>query len=166
MLKLSGQKIPTKILLLFLSDILIITFGVLVAICLRFLDGPAIRGYLDEPYIFFRIGLVVLTCELALYYNDLYKPEAVRRRIELLVRLLQSMGLSYLGLALLYYAIPNHVLGRGIAALAASTIFLLLIAWRLAGNSSFIMIAECSLWARALPAFQWFAKSSLDQSSR
>jgi sugar transferase (PEP-CTERM system associated) len=131
MLKLSGQKIPTKTLLLFLSDILIIAFGVLVAICLRFLDGPAIRGYLDQRYIFFRIGIVVLICGLALYYNDLYKPEAVRQRIELLVRLLQSMGLSYLGLALLYYAIPNHVLGRGIAALAAPSIFLLLIAWRL-----------------------------------
>src|SRR5712664_426790 len=92
MFKIGGQKISTQTVLLLGSDAILILIGLALAISLRFHDGRAILAYLHERGTVYRFALPVVTCELALYYHDVYNPEAVRRFAELLVRLLQALG--------------------------------------------------------------------------
>ena len=74
--------------------------------------------------------IVVLMCEFALYYNDLYDIEVMKSRARLLIGLLQALGVACIGLALIYYLAPGVSLGRGIAALAVPTIMTFIFGWR------------------------------------
>ena len=131
MFKIGGQKISTQTVLLLGSDAILILIALALAISLRFIHWHAILTYLQQPGTVYRVALPVVTCELALYYHDLYNPEAVRRFAELLVRLLQALGTTCMGLAIVYFIDPVHSLGRGIAVLTAPIVFLLLLGWRL-----------------------------------
>lgn len=131
MFKIGGQKLTSQTIWLVFFDVLLVIIGILFAICIRFLSWHQFRAYLHDTNTFYRLAWVVLACEMALYYHDLYNPQAVRRSAELLARLLQALGTACLALAILYYVDPNHSLGRGVAALSAVIIFLLLLSWRL-----------------------------------
>lgn len=130
-LKIGGQRVPKWVLLLVVSDSILVVLGLVVAVALRFFDARLTISYLQQPYAIFRFFLVVFASDLALYYNDLYSPRVFSRRAEILVRLLQALGMSCIGLALAYYFAPESSLGRGIAVLAAPTILLLTLSWRL-----------------------------------
>ena len=131
MLRIGGQKVPAKTLLLVVSDLVLIGLGILVATCFRIFHLSAIQNHLQQKNAFVRIALAMLVFGLSLYYNDLYNPEAVRKQTELLTRLLQSLGTACFVMAILYYAAPDSGLGRGIAVLATVIIFLFLLGWRL-----------------------------------
>jgi sugar transferase (PEP-CTERM system associated) len=131
MLKIGGQRVPPKTLLLLASDLALILLGLLIAIALRFQDWRAVSLYLQARETLFRFVWVVAACGLSMYYYDLYDAQVVARRAELFVRLLQSLGTACLALSIVFYIDPVDSLGRGIAALAAPTSLLLLLAWRL-----------------------------------
>ncbi|HEU4414880.1 MAG TPA: TIGR03013 family XrtA/PEP-CTERM system glycosyltransferase [Candidatus Angelobacter sp.] len=127
MLKIGGQKIPTKTLVLVASEGLLIILGLALATGLRFRSSNwAYAG----GHTVARFLVVVFMCEFALYYNDLYDMQVMKSRASLLIGLLQALGIASLGLALLYYVAPSVSLGRGIAALAVPTIMTLILAWR------------------------------------
>jgi len=131
MLRIGGQRIPASTIVLAVSDALLIVIGLSVAILIRFLDFHSAWAYLKLPTTPLRFGWVLLACGLSLYYNDLYASQVVNRRSELFANLLEAVGTAWVALAILYFFDPNHSLGRGIAVLAAPTILLLLISWRL-----------------------------------
>ncbi len=131
MLKIGGQRVPTRTLLLVASDGVLIVIGLIVGVALRFHHWQEILHHLRAPQTVYRFGLVVAACLLSLYYNDLYNSQVVSRRSELLIRLLQALGSACVGLGIIYYFDPAGSLGRGIAALAAPTIVLLTLGWRL-----------------------------------
>ena len=66
-----------------------------------------------------KIALVVAVCETSLYFNDLYDFQVVRRRIDLLVHMMQALGVACVVLSVIYFLSPNASLGRGIAVLAS-----------------------------------------------
>ncbi len=85
-----------------------------------------------EGYILpLRLGTVIFVCMICFYYNDLYDLRTVSRRAELLIRLMQSLGVASLILALLYYALPGLMVGRGISVIAALITGISLVSWRL-----------------------------------
>ncbi len=131
MVKLLGQHVPVKTVLLMVSESLLLMLALMASIVLRFGDFNALREFLSTPAMAGRFALVVVVCELALYYNDLYNFRAVVRRSDLFVHLLQALGAACLLLALVYYVQPSLTLGRGIAAIAAITIMVTLLSWRL-----------------------------------
>lgn len=139
MFKIGGQKLTSQTVLLVLSDVLLIIVGILLAISLRFLSWQDFFAYVRHTNIVYRLAWVVLACELALYYHDLYNPQAVRRYAELLARLLQALGTACLALAILYYVDPAHSLGRGVAAISAIIVFMLLLGWRLVMDNAGIL---------------------------
>ena len=130
-MKIGGQRIPGKTLVLVLSEGALIGCGLLFATALRFLSLDAVRQQLAEPGALYRYGLVIAACELALYYYDLYDLGLVRRRPILFARLLQALGAACLILAVVYYVEPEFSLGRGVAAIAAPMIITFVISWRL-----------------------------------
>jgi sugar transferase (PEP-CTERM system associated) len=131
MLRIGGQKVPTRTLVLVASDGILIVMGLIVSVVLRFYRWEDIVHHLRAPQTVYRFALVVAACLLSLYYNDLYNSQVISRRSELLVRLLQALGTACVGLAIFYYFEPEGSLGRGIAVLAAPTILLLTLGWRL-----------------------------------
>jgi sugar transferase (PEP-CTERM system associated) len=75
--------------------------------------------------------LASVVTQLSLYFNDLYDFKAMDSPIDLATRLVQSMGITSIVLAIVYFLWPQLVIGRWI--FFASLIFLLffLVSWRL-----------------------------------
>jgi sugar transferase (PEP-CTERM system associated) len=133
MLRIGGQKVPTPLLLLLATDCFLIAVGLILAAVLRFTVanyGPVFH-YLLTWQTFFRFIVVIMVCEVSLYFNDLYDFRLMRTPSEMLVRLLQAFGIACLALAVFYYVEPDLGLGRGIAALGAPMIVALTLGWRL-----------------------------------
>jgi lipopolysaccharide/colanic/teichoic acid biosynthesis glycosyltransferase len=130
-MRIGGQRIPGKTLVLVLSEAALIGCGLLFATALRFFSLDSLRQQMNEPGALLRYGLVIAACELALYYYDLYELSVVRRPTVLFARLLQAFGAACLILAVFYYVDPELSLGRGVAVIAAPIIITLVISWRL-----------------------------------
>ena len=135
-MKIGGQRIPGKTLVLIASEAALLSFGLMVATALRFNNIDNFRQEISQSGALLRYALVVLVCELALYYYDLYDLQVVTRRSVLFVRLLQALGSACLILAFLYYWDPELSLGRGVAALAAPLIIVTVAGWRLVVDAS------------------------------
>lgn len=140
MLKIGGQRVPTRTLLLLLCDGLLILVGLLVGTALRFHNFRLIRAYLLNPSTPYRLIWVVLSCACALYYYDLYESTVLSRRREMAVNMFQALGTACLALGVLYYIDPDHTLGRGIAVLSAPVILLFLLSWRLIVGSNSVSL--------------------------
>lgn len=131
MLRIGGQRIPTQIISLLAADALLTSLGFLIAISLRFRNVEAALRYLHSPNTLLRFLVIVMTCLLALYYNDLYNGEVICQRSELYFRLFRAIGSACLALGTLYFFFPEWSFGRGVAALAVLTILALTFVWRL-----------------------------------
>jgi sugar transferase (PEP-CTERM system associated) len=142
MIKIGGQRIGTQTLLWIGADVAAILLALSLAIAIRFLHWGAIVLYFRQPGALYRFVVPLLASEVALYYNDLYNPQAVRRLAEMVARLFQSVGTVCLVLALLYYTDPDHSLGRGIAVLSAPIIFVFLLGWRIILGHTKIQLGE------------------------
>jgi sugar transferase (PEP-CTERM system associated) len=133
MLKIGGQKVPTAVLLLVVTDSLLIATGLVLATIARFSvsDYGPVVDYLASRVTLFRFILAVAVCDVSFYFNDLYDLRPLANRSEFLVRLLRGFGLACLVLAVCYYFLPNLGFGRGIIVLAAPAILALTLGWRL-----------------------------------
>jgi sugar transferase (PEP-CTERM system associated) len=131
MFRFLGQYVPIKSVALAVSETGLIVAGLLLASWVRLREPGSLDGFLSQPLLPAKIATVVVVCLICFYYNDLYDLQVVSRRAELLIRLLQSLGVASLILAVLYLTVPNMTLGRGIASLAAILVTVLLTGWRL-----------------------------------
>lgn len=142
MIRIGGQKISSQTVLWVGTDVAGILIALCVAIILRFQAWNAIAQYAMQPRAIYRFVVPLIVFEFSLYYNDVYNPDAVRRFTELLARLMLAIGTACLALAVLYFAAPDHSLGRGIAVLAAPVTFGLLLGWRLILGHKGIQLSE------------------------
>jgi len=132
--RIGGQTVPTKLILLMLFDSVAILLSLYAAMYFRYTEAgwdPTV-----DSSILLRFGLVVLICELSLYFNDLYLFEVVRHRTSLLVHLIHAIGITCLILAFLYYVVPDLQLGRGVTLFASPLILVLILSWRLSLDAS------------------------------
>jgi sugar transferase (PEP-CTERM system associated) len=79
-----------------------------------------------------KVALIVVVCQVCLYYMDLYDLRVVADRRELFVRTLQSLGAASVILAVLYYLFPDLILGRGVFFIATALAVVIIVGWRLA----------------------------------
>jgi sugar transferase (PEP-CTERM system associated) len=131
MIRVLGQYIPIKTVILAITESILIVLSVILAAWIRFGSITEATWYLSRPYATSQIALVVVVCWLCLYYNDMYDLHVIARRAELVVRLMQALGTAVLLLALLYYFVPDLSLGRGVSAIATALTFVILLLWRL-----------------------------------
>ena len=132
MLRIFNQYVPTRKMAFFFSESAFIMGMVVLGAYLRF------RGDLNglEAYegFFYKAVLIVFIVQLCLYYFDLYDLKYFTSKLELAIRLLQSLGVSSVLLALLYYLFPDLIIGRGIFAISLVFMALVIIGWRLLYN--------------------------------
>ncbi len=94
--------------------------------------GPEFGAGLREPSFLVKLALVAIVLPLGLYLADLYDVEAKRDSRQLVVRLMQSLGITTIAFALLYAAAPGLIVGRGVFALTVGFILALVPLWRTA----------------------------------
>ena len=85
---------------------------------------------LVERQGFLKAGFATLFCLAAFYLFDLYDFVVMHDRRELVLRLVQALGLAWIALALAFYLFPQLMLGRGISVIALPLALGLMVGWR------------------------------------
>lgn len=126
---MSGTRFSPRTIWLIFADIAIIYGGVILALYLRL-------GYAGSEYQlngnngWYKIGLATLVCILVLYFYDLYEYTVIANRRELFLRLVQSLGIAWALLALLFYFVPPLLIGRGVSVYSVIIVLGMLLVWR------------------------------------
>ena len=123
-LRINGR----TVLLLCAEAVLI--FGAIVAAVYVRIGITAAPYELVTRNGYWKAGVATIFCLTAFYLFDLYDFVLIHDRRELTLRLIQALGLAWIGLALAFYAYPNLMLGRGIAVIALPLALGLMVAWR------------------------------------
>jgi len=131
-LTILNQYVPLRKLAFILLETVFIMGMVFLGAYLRFLGDPA--SFSSYGYLFLRALLIVATVQLSLYYFDLYDLKIFRSNLELAIRLLQSLGVSSIILAILYYLFPYVIVGRGIFLISLTFMGAVIVSWRVVYN--------------------------------
>ncbi|HEY0006310.1 MAG TPA: TIGR03013 family XrtA/PEP-CTERM system glycosyltransferase [Pyrinomonadaceae bacterium] len=116
-------------MLLLFAEAMLLFGGLVVAVYLRL--GAADAEYeLIERHGFYKAALVAAFCLGAFYLYDLYDFRHMCDRRELVLRLVQALGLAWIALAIAFYAFPRLMLGRGVSLIALPLALTLMVSWR------------------------------------
>jgi len=129
MVRLFNRYIPTGDILFFLTEGLLISGCVLLAIFTRFLFNY--EGILRYEYVLSKILFFTLLCQATIFYNDLYSANLKEKNRLLLIKLLQSLGIAAVLLTISYFFFPILAIGRGIFILAVALLVPSLFIWRM-----------------------------------
>ncbi|MBZ5545619.1 MAG: TIGR03013 family PEP-CTERM/XrtA system glycosyltransferase [Acidobacteriia bacterium] len=128
MVRLFNVYYPTRVLVLFGAEALIVCASFLLAAVIRLgADSSLVLGY---EYGIYKI-LAVTGLALFLFYQaDLYDPERLPSPGEVYSRLLVGLGVLSILLAALGYFFPSFPLGGGVFLIGLSLLTLSLLVWR------------------------------------
>src|SRR5438132_5668872 len=124
----SRQKART--ILLLLVEAMLLFGGLIVAVYVR-LGAIDAEDTLIQRHGVYKAALFTIFCLASFYLFDLYDFVVRNDRRELVLRLLQALGLAWVALALLFYAVPQVMIGRGVSLISLPLALLLMVAWRL-----------------------------------
>jgi sugar transferase (PEP-CTERM system associated) len=79
---------------------------------------------------YLKAGVAGFFCLAAFYLFDLYDFLVMHDRRELVLRLVQALGLAWIALALSFYTFPSLMLGRGVSLIALPLALGLMVSWR------------------------------------
>ncbi|MGI8836156.1 MAG: TIGR03013 family XrtA/PEP-CTERM system glycosyltransferase [Pyrinomonadaceae bacterium] len=117
-------------MLLLLAEAALMFCVIIGAVYLRV--GAAGAPYeLIEKYGYFKAAFATMFCLAAFYLFDLYDFIVMHDRHELVLRLVQALGLAWVALALAFYAYPQLMLGRSISLIALPLALTLMVSWRI-----------------------------------
>ena len=127
---MNGSRFSSRTLGLILADVAITYGGIVLALYLRVgLTGADYE--LNERNGWMKITLATLVCLLLLYFYDLYDFTVMGNRRELMLRLVQALGIAWVLLAILFYFIPTLLIGRGVSIISIPLVLVLLLIWRM-----------------------------------
>src|SRR5207248_7728128 len=116
--------------LLLLAAEAVLIFGCLVAAAELRLGMDDAYAALTERHGFYKAALATFFCLGAFYLYDLYDFVVMHDRRELVLRLIQALGLAWIALALVFYAMPQAMLGRGISLISLPLALAFMVGWR------------------------------------
>jgi sugar transferase (PEP-CTERM system associated) len=131
LIKIGAHYVPRRSLILALSESALLMVSLVLATVTRFHHLFTVQDYLSHPGNWLRFMLMTLTCQLSLYYSEVYEVRVVSNRGLQLVRALAAMGISLVVLSILYYFVPAIRLERGIAVIGAFLAVVAIVFWRL-----------------------------------
>jgi sugar transferase (PEP-CTERM system associated) len=85
---------------------------------------------LQQKNGFLKAGVATFFCLAAFYLFDLYDFLVMHDRRELVLRLIQALGLAWIVLAFSFYTFPAVMLGRGVSLIALPIALTLMVGWR------------------------------------
>ena len=131
-LRIFNHYIPTRKVAFFFFESFFITGMVILGSYLRFWGNISFFEAYKE--IILKALLITASVQLCLYYFDLYDLKIFRRNLELIIRLFQSLGVSSIILAFLYYLFPFLIIRRGIFIISLGFIGMVIVFWRMVYN--------------------------------
>ena len=121
MIRLFNQYVAVKSIFLVALESILLAVSLVSAVGLRFWnDAPAFHAIVLTPFFLVQALVVVLVIQMCCYYNSLYDFHSPRQRPEEFIGLGQSVGQACVLLGVLYFAIPDLMLGRGILLIAVA----------------------------------------------
>jgi sugar transferase (PEP-CTERM system associated) len=128
LLRLLKQYFPIRNIIFFVLEGCIIFSSVLLASALVTFSP----SYWFDFLLGLRILLVTLICQICLYYNDLYDFEVSSSMGEMVIRLLQALGITSISLAVIYFIFPLAIIDQKVFILSILFLLIFIIGWRLA----------------------------------
>ncbi len=126
MLRLFRQYYPIRNIFFVMGECLIIFLSVFMA-CIFLLEA---QDHLLQPWLWLKIFLITFSCQVCLYFNDLYDLNGIDSFLELGIRLVQALGIAAIFLAVIYFIFPKAMIAKGIFIVSLGLIIILFIAWR------------------------------------
>ncbi|MGH9941239.1 MAG: TIGR03013 family XrtA/PEP-CTERM system glycosyltransferase [Pyrinomonadaceae bacterium] len=126
---MAATRVNLRTLLLLAGEALLLFGAVVAAANLRLGTNEAYRE-LFQDYGLYKATLAALFCLSAFYLYDLYDFVVMHDRRELVLRLVQALGLAWVALALVFYVVPDLMLGRGISLISLPLALGLMVGWR------------------------------------
>jgi sugar transferase (PEP-CTERM system associated) len=130
---LASSRLNFRTLLLIVAEALLIFLATLAAAYLR-LGWSDAYFELNEKYGFAKAALVTAFCLAAFYLYDLYDFVVMHDRRELVLRLVQALGLAWVALAIAMYLLPRLMIGRGVSLIALPLALMLMVGWRVGAH--------------------------------
>src|SRR5437868_4246665 len=124
------SRFSTRIFWLLIADVAILYGGVILAMYIR-LGSAGSANELGEKNGWYKIGLASFVCVVILYFYDLYDYVVMTNRRELMLRMVQALGIAWVLLALLFYFVPQLLIGRGVSVISVPLVLVLLLGWRI-----------------------------------
>jgi sugar transferase (PEP-CTERM system associated) len=119
----------SRTVLLLLAEAALVYGAIIAAVYIRVgVDGAPFE--LIDKHGYWKAGIATFFCLAAFYLFDLYDFVVMHDRRELVLRLVQALGLAWIALAFAFYAFPALMLGRSIALIALPLALGLGVAWR------------------------------------
>jgi sugar transferase (PEP-CTERM system associated) len=128
---LKPSRFNARMVLLLLAEAMLLFGGLIVAVYVR-LGAVDAEDALITRNGFYKAALATVFCLASFYLLDLYDFVVMHDRRELVLRLLQALGLAWVALALIFYAMPQVMIGRGVSLISLPLALLLMVGWRLA----------------------------------
>jgi sugar transferase (PEP-CTERM system associated) len=114
-----NQYVPANILLLFALESGFIALSFVLAAKLLFWNDPlALRVETLLPEFAWQAAISVVLLQVCFYCNDLYSVRTLSNRTELVLRVVQSVGIASLLLGFLFYMVPALVIGQAMLCVA------------------------------------------------
>src|SRR5262249_55211881 len=126
------SKLLTRRLILLVFEVTLISLCGVVAIYIRF--GVEASAALGAQRGWLKTLLMTVLILASFYLFDLYDFHMIRRRAVLLLRLAQALGIGGVSLALMFYAWPQMMLGRGVFLLSLLLTLTFMAGWRWLAN--------------------------------
>src|SRR5260370_36766127 len=125
------SRLNARMVLLLLSEAMLLFGGMIVAVYVRLGEIDA-EDALIQHHGFYKAAVATIFCLASFYLLDLYDFVVMHDRRELVLLLLQALGLPWVALALLFYALPQAMIGRGVSLISLLLALALMVSWRLA----------------------------------
>src|SRR5215471_19240431 len=119
-----------RTILLLLVEAMLLFSCLVIAVYAR-LGAIDAEDALIQRHGFYKAALATVFCLASFYIFDLYDFVVMHDRRELVLRMLQALGLAWIVLALLFYAVPQVMIGRGVSLISLPVALLLMVGWRL-----------------------------------
>jgi sugar transferase (PEP-CTERM system associated) len=127
---MNASKFSPRTIWLIFADAAFIYGGIILALYLRLGIG-AFDYELNDKNGWYKIALATCVCLLNLYFYDLYDYTVMGNRRELLLRLVQALGIAWALLAFVFYFAPPLMIGRGVSVISVPIVLVLLLTWRI-----------------------------------
>jgi sugar transferase (PEP-CTERM system associated) len=116
-------------ILLIIAEAALVYGALICAVYIRFGVADASLELLEKNG-FLKAGVAAFFCLAAFYLFDLYDFLLMHDRRELVLRLIQALGLAWIVLAFSFYTFPALMLGRGVSLIALPIALTLMVGWR------------------------------------
>ena len=118
-----------RTLLLIVAEAVLVYGAIIAAVYLR-VGSEGAMFELVEKNGYLKAAVAGFFCLAAFYLFDLYDFLVMHDRRELVLRLVQALGLAWIALAFSFYVFPSLMLGRGISLIALPLALGLMVSWR------------------------------------